>query len=111
MYGVASVIELKTGLGVDYNMMSKYCLVCSHNKLDPQSEEYKQWYEDHKKIRWCELQGIHTLPLNFLFCDWFFSKYAEWIENVHCTPRLSAYSLFVISWPLNRHNKSREIPK
>ena len=57
------------------------------------------------------LNGIHTLPLNFLFCDWFFSKYAEWIENVHCTPRLSAYSLFVISWPLNRHNKSREIPK
>ena len=57
------------------------------------------------------LDSIHTLPLNFLFRDWFFSKYAEWIENVHCTPRLSAYSLFVISWPLNRHDKSREIPK
>ena len=60
---------------------------------------------------YCCLIFIHTLPLNFLFCDWFFSKYAEWIENVHCTPRLSAYSLFVISWPLNRHNKRREIPK
>ena len=24
--------------------------------------------------------------LNFLFFDWLFSKYAESIENVHCTP-------------------------
>ena len=30
---------------------------------------------------------IHTLELNFLFSDWLFSKYAECIENVHCTPR------------------------
>ena len=33
------------------------------------------------------LVKIHTLQLNFLFSDWFFSKYAECIENVHCTPR------------------------
>ena len=36
--------------------------------------------------------GIYTLQLNFLFCDWLFSKYIECIENVHCTlctaPRL-----------------------
>ena len=30
---------------------------------------------------------IHTLQLNFLSSDWLFSKYAECIENVHCTPR------------------------
>ena len=30
---------------------------------------------------------IHTLLLIFLFSDWFFSKYAECIENVHCTLR------------------------
>ena len=30
---------------------------------------------------------IHTLQLNFLLSDWLFSKYAECIENVHCTPR------------------------
>ena len=29
---------------------------------------------------------IHTLQLNFLLSDWLFSKYAECIENVHCTP-------------------------
>ena len=30
---------------------------------------------------------IHTLQLNFLLSDWLFIKYAEYIENVHCTPR------------------------
>ena len=33
------------------------------------------------------LTNIHTLQLNFLFSDWLFSKYAECIENVHCTPQ------------------------
>ena len=28
---------------------------------------------------------IHS-QLNFLFSDWVYSKYAECIENVHCTP-------------------------
>ena len=30
---------------------------------------------------------IHTLQLNVLFSDWLFSKHAQCIENVHCTPR------------------------
>ena len=30
---------------------------------------------------------IHTLKVDFLFSDWLFSKYAECIENVHCTLR------------------------
>ena len=30
---------------------------------------------------------IHTLQLNFLFSDWFFSKYVECIENVQYTLR------------------------
>ena len=30
---------------------------------------------------------VHTLQLNFFFYDWLFSKYAEYIENVHCTLR------------------------
>ena len=33
------------------------------------------------------LINIHTLQLNVLFSDRLFSKYAECIENVHCTPR------------------------
>ena len=30
---------------------------------------------------------VCTLKLNFLFSDWLLSKYAEYIENVHYTPR------------------------
>ena len=37
--------------------------------------------------KWGFLICIHTLPLNFLFSDWLFCKYAECIENVHCTLR------------------------
>ena len=33
------------------------------------------------------LKLIHTLQLDFLFSDWLFSKYAECIENVYCTPQ------------------------
>ena len=36
---------------------------------------------------WLTLTIIHTRQLNFLFSDWLFSKYAECIKNVHCTPR------------------------
>ena len=37
---------------------------------------------------YCKSKNIHTLQLNFLFSDdWFFSKYTECIENVHCTKR------------------------
>ena len=32
------------------------------------------------------LNVIQTRQLNFLFSDWLFSKCAECIENVHCTP-------------------------
>ena len=35
------------------------------------------------------LKSIHTLQLSFWFSDWLFSKYAEWIENVHCTPHIA----------------------
>ena len=42
------------------------------------------------------LSPIHTLQLNFLFSDWLFSKYAECIENVHCTPRTAPRLLEVL---------------
>ena len=37
-----------------------------------------------------EYNIIHTRQLNFLFSDWLFSKYAERMENVHCTPRTAS---------------------
>ena len=35
------------------------------------------------------LTSIHTLQFSFSFSDWFFSKYTQCIENVHCTPRMA----------------------
>ena len=54
-----------------------------------------RWYELGHKIllnpscgtHAYRMTNIHTLQLNFLFSDWLFSKYAECIENVHCTLR------------------------
>ena len=46
-YGIACVIELHTGLVIDYYIMSKYSVTCSH-QLKPESEEYKQWCKGHK---------------------------------------------------------------
>ena len=56
------------------------------------------------KIRRILLMEIHTRLLNFSFSDWFFSKYAEYIENVHCTPRTAARQREV----LLVHDRARE---
>ena len=42
------------------------------------------------KVNQGPLFDIHTLQLNFLLSDWLFSKYAECIENAHCTPRTAS---------------------
>ena len=49
----------------------------------------KKIYEDDKdeNEKYHEMKCIHKLQHGFLFSDWLFSKYAECIENVHCTPR------------------------
>ena len=50
MYGVAAVIEVLTGLVVDYVVLSKYCHACSLKKKDfcEESVVFHEWYEDHK---------------------------------------------------------------
>ena len=50
MYGFASVIDVLTGLVVDYVVLSKYCHACStkKSKLGEDSEEYKEWYQGHE---------------------------------------------------------------
>ena len=46
-YGFVSVIEARTGFVVDYEVLSKYCKVCTvhENKGTPRD----QWWPDHKK--------------------------------------------------------------
>ena len=49
-YGVAAVIDIYTGLVVDYVVLSKYCHACSLKKaeLGPDSLEFNKWHESHK---------------------------------------------------------------
>ena len=49
-YGVAAVIDIYTGLVVDYMVLSKYCHACSMKKaeLGPDSQLFHEWYESHK---------------------------------------------------------------
>lgn len=49
-YGIAAVIDLQTGLVIDYVVMSKYCHVCEVTKseLGSDSAEYAIWFEGHK---------------------------------------------------------------
>ena len=49
---------------------------------------------------------IHTPQLNFLFSDWLFSKYAECVENAHCTPHTAPRLHKVLSV----YDRARERP-
>ena len=50
MYGFASVIDVLTGLVVDYVILSKYCNGCNMKKtvLGEDSEEFKEWFQGHQ---------------------------------------------------------------
>uniref|UniRef100_A0A1B6JRX1 Mutator-like transposase domain-containing protein n=4 Tax=Proconiini TaxID=565685 RepID=A0A1B6JRX1_9HEMI len=50
-YGVGVVIELQTGLVIDYCVLSKYCQVCVNTatELGAESPEFDIWYEGHKE--------------------------------------------------------------
>ncbi|KAJ4425367.1 hypothetical protein ANN_27982 [Periplaneta americana] len=50
------VIDILTGLVLDFEIMSKYCSTCekTEKKMDVASDEYKQWYQSHKDAGVCE---------------------------------------------------------
>ena len=50
MYGVAAVIDVLTGLVVDYVVLSKYCHACSMKKtaLGSESEAFNTWHQGHE---------------------------------------------------------------
>ena len=58
-YGIGAVIELQTGLILDYEVLSKHCLSCNQHStvLGKDSEEYKQWYDEHKEECCCNYNG------------------------------------------------------
>lgn len=51
-YGIGCVIELQTGLVIDYCVLSKYCQVCEITKteLGEDSPEYNIWYSGHEDL-------------------------------------------------------------
>ncbi|KAJ8685409.1 hypothetical protein QAD02_021202 [Eretmocerus hayati] len=50
LYGVCILTELFTGLVIDFEVLSKYCKICSMkaNALGQNSPEFQEWYETHK---------------------------------------------------------------
>lgn len=51
LYGIGCIIEVETGLVVDYHVLSKYCQSCKFHakKWDVSSQEYQNWYEQHRQ--------------------------------------------------------------
>lgn len=50
LYGIGIVVDVLTGLVVDYEIVSKYCHLCevSKNDLGENSMEYSIWFESHR---------------------------------------------------------------
>ncbi|KAJ8668048.1 hypothetical protein QAD02_009714 [Eretmocerus hayati] len=50
LYGVCIVTELFTGLVIDFEVLSKYCKICSmkSNALGQNSPEFQEWYGTHE---------------------------------------------------------------
>lgn len=48
-YGIGCVIEVITGLVIDFEVISKFCRICQQkaSKLNEDSEEYEEWLLDH----------------------------------------------------------------
>ncbi|KAK3923625.1 hypothetical protein KUF71_002033 [Frankliniella fusca] len=54
-YGLVAVIEVNTGLVIDYEILSKYCHLCSITaaEMDKDSPEFIEWYERHLELGEC----------------------------------------------------------
>lgn len=58
-YGVGCVIEVITGLVIDYVVLSKYCRVCQKKKteVDENSPQFKIWFDGHKPVCQANYEG------------------------------------------------------
>ncbi|KAE8742809.1 hypothetical protein FOCC_FOCC011667 [Frankliniella occidentalis] len=57
LYGFVAAIDVLTGLVVDFEILSKFCLMCSlaATQHGEDSEEYKEWREDHIEKNECSI--------------------------------------------------------
>lgn len=51
-YGVGCVIDVITGLVIDFEVLSKYCRVCEtqKRKTSEESDEFEAWYLTHQPL-------------------------------------------------------------
>lgn len=77
-YGFVSVIEINTGLAIDFETFSKYCHICAINaaELGEESDEYKAWYAAHTEMDECNSNftgspgNVYYLIFKFLCILW-----------------------------------------
>ena len=57
LHGVGIAIDIVTGLVVDFEVLSKFCLACSiaTASFQPGSDEYIEWQADHNFSGECEI--------------------------------------------------------
>lgn len=63
LFSFAAVIEVQTGLVIDFVVLSKFCTQCNQIEascLDTDSDEYQQWYTAHK--RFCDKNCDPNMP-------------------------------------------------
>ncbi|XP_033110944.1 uncharacterized protein LOC117112009 [Anneissia japonica] len=54
-YGVSVVIDLMTGLAIDFELLSNFCHCCTLAKNTKSQAEFDEWFEEHKN----ECQANH----------------------------------------------------
>ena len=55
LYGVGVVMDVLTGLVVDYEVLSLYCHTCVINKARKPPEEFRLWKQGHEARRECSI--------------------------------------------------------
>ncbi|XP_033609282.1 uncharacterized protein LOC117282699 [Cryptotermes secundus] len=56
LYGIGAVIDVLTGLVIDFEVMSKYCDICVQQQNTLNSVDYASWHKAHKESEKCEMK-------------------------------------------------------
>lgn len=60
LYGIGVVIDILTGLVIDYQVLSKFCQMCAiaSSQLDAESPDFQLWQQGHKDCGECSVNYI-----------------------------------------------------
>ena len=61
LYGIAFVIDIMTGLVVDYEVLSKYCHMCAirATEFEADSPKFVEWKKVHVEIGECQVSFVY----------------------------------------------------